>query len=259
MALYDTIGKTYTSTRKADPRITEKIIKYLDIKPPATITDIGAGTGNYTQKLAEYGFKIIAIEPSAVMRKQAKKHPNIDWVEGYAESLPLDDNSVNGSVCIGAIHNFSDLQKAFEEMNRVTKKRGSIVIFTADPSLRDKDCWLDKYFSPFNQSWFLPIKKVATLLGNATKTKVEIKVFMIPHDLVDGVFVSGWRRPNLYLDDSFCEGISSLAKAPKNELRTIQKKLKKDLKSGAWDEKYGYMKKLKEYDGGYRFLVAKKS
>jgi len=31
-----------------------------------------------------------------------------------------------------------------------------------------------------------------------------------------------------------------------------------DLKSGEWDKKYGYIRKLKMFDGGYFFLTVKK-
>lgn len=260
MALYDSIGKTYTDTRKADPRITKRIIEYLNLKTPATIADIGAGTGNYSAKLAEHGYSVLAIEPSKIMIKQGKKHKNLKWVSGFAEDLPLEDNSVNAVICIATIHHFGNMHKAFEEMDRVRKKGGAIVILAVDPSLRDKDCWLDNYFAPYNQSWkgqFPSIDEISRLLQKATNFKIEVKTFNISHDIVDGMFLAGWRRPHLYLDDNFCNGISSLAKAPKKDIHKIQKKLKKDLGSGVWDKKYGYMRKLREYDGGYRFLIAK--
>lgn len=46
MVLYDTIGRSYAQTRKSDPRIAAALLNILEA-PPATIADIGAGTGSY--------------------------------------------------------------------------------------------------------------------------------------------------------------------------------------------------------------------
>jgi hypothetical protein len=39
---------------------------------------------------------------------------------------------------------------------------------------------------------------------------------MLPHDLIDYFFFSGWRKPELYLNPIFCSGISALAGVQKN-------------------------------------------
>ena len=41
------------------------------------VLDIGAGTGSYTQVLAEHGYRVIAVEPSITMRQQAIAHPSV--------------------------------------------------------------------------------------------------------------------------------------------------------------------------------------
>ena len=43
---YDSIGKTYTRTRHADPRITRAILDALDLPSGSRVVDVGAGTGN---------------------------------------------------------------------------------------------------------------------------------------------------------------------------------------------------------------------
>lgn len=52
-ANYDTIGKTYTSTRAADPRITRRLIDLLALPENSSIIDIGAGSGNYSHALTD--------------------------------------------------------------------------------------------------------------------------------------------------------------------------------------------------------------
>jgi hypothetical protein len=81
---------------------------------------------------------------------------------------------------------------------------------------------------------------------------------MLPPDLIDRFFFSGWRQPELYLDPIFCAGISSLASAPKNVLDMCLTRLENDLKDGTWKKKYGEILNYREYDGGYRFLKTHK-
>lgn len=258
MELFDTIGKSYSVTRQTDPRIFKAIIEYLDLKPSAVIADIGAGTGNYSYELAKYGYKVVAIEPSETMRKQGKKHPNLKWVSGVAENLPLKNSSVDGIVCTAAVQHFTDLQKSFHEMNRILKEPGVVLIWTVDPTLRSRDSWLDRYFAPFNQSGYPKIKQLAKLLENSLKGSVKTEPFLLPPDLTDRVFYSGWQRPYLYLDPEFCAGISPLAKAPKDKLVAKQERLRGDLESGKWEKQYGQIKRFKKYDAGYRFIIGRK-
>jgi len=68
--IYNEIGKTYNCGRQADRRITETIIRSLNLPLHSVIADIGAGTGNYSYELPKLGYKVIAIEPSEVMRQQ---------------------------------------------------------------------------------------------------------------------------------------------------------------------------------------------
>ncbi|WP_254189084.1 hypothetical protein [Nocardia noduli] len=58
--LYDRTGRTYASTRRADPRIEAQMRRHV----PETwsVADIGAGVGGY-----QLGRTVVAVEPSAVM------------------------------------------------------------------------------------------------------------------------------------------------------------------------------------------------
>ncbi|MEQ8954056.1 MAG: class I SAM-dependent methyltransferase, partial [Gammaproteobacteria bacterium] len=62
-AIYDRIGKTYTATRKADPRIARHLKELLQLPPGSRLIDVGAGSGNYSFALAEMGYRITAVEP----------------------------------------------------------------------------------------------------------------------------------------------------------------------------------------------------
>ena len=142
MALYDKIGRNYGKTRRSDPRIARKLLDILESSQASTVVDIGAGTGSYAFFLAEYGYEVIAVEPSATMRNQAISHPAIEWVDGYAENLPLPNQSAEAAIIMLAFHHFQDYRQALQEVNRVVGK-GKIILFTYDPVMISS-FWLTK-------------------------------------------------------------------------------------------------------------------
>ena len=64
MTRYDTIGRTYRSTRRPDPRIATQITAALG--DAATVVNIGAGTGSYEP---DDRF-VAACDPSITMLRQ---------------------------------------------------------------------------------------------------------------------------------------------------------------------------------------------
>ncbi len=118
-SVYDQIGPDYTRTRRSDTRILRKLIELLQLPPGSSIVDVGAGTGNYSNALADHGYNVLALEPSRSMREQAQRHPKVCWIAGVAESIPLADAAVDAVVAILSYHHFSDHQRALSEINRV--------------------------------------------------------------------------------------------------------------------------------------------
>ncbi|WP_176223918.1 class I SAM-dependent methyltransferase [Thalassobacillus devorans] len=256
--IYNDIGKTYNSTRKADPRITQSIVEELNFKAPATILDIGAGTGNYSCRIAEKGYSIIAMEPSSVMRNQGKEHENLTWKEGIVEDIPVSDNSVDGIVCTLASHHFKDLRLAFREMKRVLKSEGKIIIFTLDPRLCSDDFWILEYFSPILEEAYEvhpPLHTISNLLEEELESAVRVKPFPLPNDLKDQFFFSGWNKPEIYLEERFKNGTSPLAKGDPSSVSSCLNKLKEDLDSGKWHLKHGDLLHQKNCECGHFFLI----
>ena len=93
---YNTIGKNYIVNRTADHRIIKNILELLNLPLGSLIADIGAGTGNYANALADLGYKVKAVEPSEEMQRQGIPNDQVEWHSGTAELIPLFDNSVDG-------------------------------------------------------------------------------------------------------------------------------------------------------------------
>jgi ubiquinone/menaquinone biosynthesis C-methylase UbiE len=122
-ALYDRIGRDYDATRRADPRIAQRIISLLNGSNSGEYLDLACGTGNYTIALRNMGLMIDGIDQSELMISRAKeKAPHMEWHVGDAELLPFPNGSFQGVTCILAIHHFKNVRKAFMEALRVINK-----------------------------------------------------------------------------------------------------------------------------------------
>jgi ubiquinone/menaquinone biosynthesis C-methylase UbiE len=253
--IYDSIGKNYSRNRTADFRVLSAIRELLDLPPGSVVADIGAGTGSYSNALAKHGYKVIAIEPSEVMREQSIPDNNVRWLSSPAESLDLEMNSVNGVIVILALHHFTDVQKAILEIKRVCPD-GPLVLFTMDPR-ESEYFWFNEYFAAIArhvEKVFPPLADVIVLVSGNTNWSANIRVFPLPGDLKDMNMCSGWNRPEIYLDEGIRNNTSGFALADQNETRRNLAHLKKDLASGEWDRKYGTLRKRDSFDAGFRFI-----
>ncbi len=256
--VYDRIGNGFSQYRRADRRIVERIVQLLDLPPPASISDIGAGTGNYANQLAELGYQVEAVEPSRVMRTQAVPHPNVRWHDGIAEGLPLPDASVDAVICILAVHHFTSRVSAAEEMARICPS-GPILWLTFDAREADNP-WLVSYFPTL---WNLalsrcpPIDEVRGELAEATGRGVEVIPFHVPWDVEDCFMSSGWRRPEVYLDPEIRSGMSAFQLSDPQVVEEALERLASDLDSGAWEAAHGHLLGREAVDWGYRFLVSR--
>ncbi len=255
MVLYDQIGKNYTQTRRSDPRIAAKLLEILSLSQANTIADIGAGTGSYAAVLAEQGYRVLAIEPSEMMRNQAINHRSIEWIDAVAEQIPLPDRSADAAIIMLALHHFQNYRQALKEIYRIIGD-GAIILFTYDPELISS-FWLVNYFPSFMvdvQSTFLPIPALISEIKSVSNLTVNVSPFPLPNDLSDSFAAVGWARPELYLDGNIRNGISSFAKMTATELDRGLTNLRDDLNTKAWDRQYGHLRQQQEYDVGYRFI-----
>ena len=255
-AIYDTIGRTYSESRRADPRIVAQIVELLDLPRGVRLADIGAGTGNYSNALADAGFQVSAVEPSAEMRAQATAHNGVNWLEGTAEALLLPDDSVDGVYSTLALHHFPSVPREAAEMHRICPK-GPIVIFTIDAREGDR-LWFYDYFPEFlrrDLDSFPPIGELADILSGAGGWETGITPFPLPHDLIDRFMIAGWSRPEIYFDETFRANTSGFALADPAVVNEGIARLRDDLDSGAWDRQHGHLRHQNAFNAGFRFIV----
>jgi ubiquinone/menaquinone biosynthesis C-methylase UbiE len=262
MESYDTIGTDYNNTRKADTRITDILVHLMNCPPDSIVADIGAGTGNYSRQLAKRGYSVLAIEPSEIMIGQAKRHPDVRWIRGYAENIPLGNDSVDAVVCILATHHFESIESFVSESKRILKPNGHLVIFTFDPNLSVADDWLREYFADLYlvAANSVPRREaMIELIESEFRNVPSIRAFPLPSDLTDSFFKSGWKYPERYLDPGFRNGMSAFRLADPDIVDDAVGRLRHDLHTGMWDRKYGYLRGWSHYDAEYYFISVAKT
>ena len=256
MAVYNKIGINYNKTRKADLRIFNKIFELLDYPFNKTIIDIGAGTGNYTNLLAQKGNRIVALEPSSEMINQAAENENVEWVKGFAEDMKLGNNVFDIAVCILSIHHFNDLRRSFNEIFRVLKQKGVLLIYTYIPE-QQNFFWLRDYFPAIFKvdiEKFPGADKLQKLIRECDFEISNFEIYELHYDLMDNFLAANWRKPENYLKEEIQSGISTFSLLSKKEIKQGVDSLKDDLRTGAWDNRYGEIKTREYFDAGYRFL-----
>jgi ubiquinone/menaquinone biosynthesis C-methylase UbiE len=96
------------------------------------VLDVGSGTGRFTVLLAQwFGATVIGIEPANGMRKIAAvdgRHSHASYVGGRAEELPFKASSFDVALLSNVYHHISDRSAGAEELCRVLRAGGQILI-----------------------------------------------------------------------------------------------------------------------------------
>jgi SAM-dependent methyltransferase len=102
------------------------LVESLNLRRGSTVLDLGAGTGKFTRALMARGLNLVAVEPSADMRRVlAEVLPQVQVLPGTADAIPLPDESVDAVAVAQAFHWF-DAAVALREMARVVRPHGGI-------------------------------------------------------------------------------------------------------------------------------------
>jgi len=139
---FDAVAETYESGR---PPYAEDAVAWIAERLPfERVLDLAAGTGKLTRQLLEVGADVVAVEPGAGMRAVlARELPEVETLEGTAESIPLPDASVD-AVTVGQAFHWFRTEKALREMHRVLRPGGGFALLWnvwggGDPLLQSVD------------------------------------------------------------------------------------------------------------------------
>lgn len=255
-ALYDTIGRDYGTTRRADPGIAATVRRLLDLHATGRYLDLGCGAGHYTGALAMYGGSWTGIDVSERMLAAARRaHLDIDWRLADAERLPFADCTFDGAMATLVIHHLKALRSCMREAWRVLQ-RGRFVIFTAFPE-QMQHYWLHHYFPRMIERSAKAMPSETALreaLHGAGFPRVDVIPYQVTAELQDLFLYSGKQRPELYLDAAVRANISSFSTlCEESELAAGLQALAADIGAGAIDR---IIHSYNAPGGDYAFVVA---
>lgn len=243
--MYDRIGRTYGAIRRADPRLAKVIWRALG--DAHSVVNVGAGTGSYEPPDRE----VTAVEPSAVMIAQ-RPRGSAPAVQAAAENLPFADDSFDAAMAVLTLHHWTDLEAGLAELVRVARRR--VVVVTFDPRI-NADLWIVRDYLPevaAEIDRFLPaLARLRRALPSAT-----IEPLLCPRDCTDRMFATLWARPEQYLDPRVRAATSVWAQLPAAVSARALSQLRRDLDSGAWDERHGHLRTTPALDVGLRLVCS---
>ncbi|MFN8356505.1 MAG: class I SAM-dependent methyltransferase [Spirosomataceae bacterium] len=145
------VSWVFESLNNADETATRQfMVSLLGLKPGMKVLEVGAGTGKDSALIVEQispgGTAYLSdLSPNMLKLARQKLHANevdIHFFIANASYLPFADETFDAVFHFGGINTFSEVEKAFFEMTRVTKKGGKVVV--GDESVAN---WLRDEFS----------------------------------------------------------------------------------------------------------------
>jgi SAM-dependent methyltransferase len=91
--------------------------------------DVATGSGQAAASLATRFTRVVATDASAEQLRHAVRHPRIEYRQGRAERVDLDDRSVDLVTVAAAVHWF-DLERFAAELRRVVLPGGVVAVWT---------------------------------------------------------------------------------------------------------------------------------
>lgn len=165
--------------------VASRMLERLDFirLEPATILDVGAGTGFCSHHLGQrYGSaQVYVLDFALNMLKRAKENAGwwqrfrhrYEFIAGDAEQLPLADGSVDMLVSSLAIQWCNDLDRVFAEFRRVLAPGGMLMFTTFGPDT----------LKELRTSW------------STVDSEVHVNQFFDMHDIGDALMRHGFAEP----------------------------------------------------------------
>ena len=170
--------------------------------PNGVLADVGCGPGYLVREIAKSYTRLSVIggDISEEMVKKATDSVSrlslgekVSFRLGDIQELPFEDNSIDFVVSTLSLHHWSEPKRAMEEINRVLKPRGQLLIFDVRRDSRRLFYWLIR----FAQTFILPdtMKRIneptCSFLAGYTPTELEALMSGSPFD--------GWKvKPGIF-------------------------------------------------------------
>jgi ubiquinone/menaquinone biosynthesis C-methylase UbiE len=111
-----------------------RVIPLVVSTDPASIVDIGCGTGRLLRKIRQmYPIsRLMGVDPAEGMIKEARRlTPDAKFSVGAVESLPFPDGSIDLAISTLSFHHWRDQAEGLLEIKRVLRPEGRFLLADA--------------------------------------------------------------------------------------------------------------------------------
>ncbi|MGW4054818.1 SAM-dependent methyltransferase [Streptomyces sp. NPDC004779] len=159
--------------------------------------------------------------------------------------LPFGDGTFDASMMLCNARRVSDTLSRLRELRRVT--RGPVVLLATDPA-RVRGFWLNRYAPEVlavEARRHPPITDLTTALGGSA----EVRSVPIPLDCTDTFDEAYYGRPEKLLDPAARQAGSAWSFVDDRVREEFDTTLRRELRSGEWDEYFGHLRGRPAYEG----------
>jgi len=191
-AAFNRAATSYDAVAVLQLEIGNRLLERLDIIKmiPATVLDVGCGTGAVTQRLAQryrhstifaldYADQMLTVTKSKKTWRQKYLQRNLQLVCGDAEKLPLNNHSIDFIFSNLTLQWCNNLEQTFAEFRRVLKPGGLLMFSTLGPDT----------LKELRSSW----QKI--------DTHQHVHSFIDMHDIGDAVLRAGLADPVMDMEN----------------------------------------------------------
>jgi trans-aconitate methyltransferase len=182
-------------------RYGQALLDLLDVQPPASVIDVGCGTGDHAGTLAARGYDVLGVDLDEDMLARASVlHPGVEFLAADVQRLHLD-RRFDAALSNAALHWMPDQGAALAGVRRVLRDGAQFVaemggrdnVRTVDEALVTAVTEYDLEVPPIRKFFPSVAQEAAVLEANGFEVSL-MQWFPRPTPLPEGQSPSGWSR-----------------------------------------------------------------
>jgi demethylmenaquinone methyltransferase/2-methoxy-6-polyprenyl-1,4-benzoquinol methylase len=169
---FDILAPFYERFIKA--KSPETLLQLTELPSEGFLLDAGGGTGRVSQYFREQVSHVVVADLSFDMLIQAQKKTGLIGINSHTEKFPFPDDTFNRIIMVDALHHVCDQVETAQELWRVLKPGGLLVI--EEPDLRTLRVKLLAFAEKLAlmRSHFLSPQQIMTLFdGDSARVRYE--------------------------------------------------------------------------------------
>jgi ubiquinone/menaquinone biosynthesis C-methylase UbiE len=168
-----------------------------------TIADIGCGTGRHAARLASSGARVVAIDFSTGMLREARAKPGAKQVAfavaDISRTLPLRDRRFDRIICCLVLDHIHDVAGLFGELKRICRCEGFIAISVMHPAMMLRE--VQAQFHDSESGATLRPRSVPNQISDYVNAAREagLRIDHMSEHVIDAEVAGGFPRATKYL------------------------------------------------------------